>query len=710
MRLYYKGLVLDPYKTFAAQGVSGRMEQLTAVLLPPEDDAGFLISDAVLFPKKNVLDVLALYHHFLAEGRLSERQALKILKTAKVLLADEPRLLELEEPMTVVADIHGQFFDLPQLFEAGGDPVLDGRKYLFLGDYVDRGKFSCEVVLFVLALKICRPADVHLLRANHETRAQTAKCGTMFECHVKYSEDFYEELMDVFDHLPYAATVKTANHKLFCVHGGISPRILDVHDINDIPIEVGSEPSGAAKDLLWADPSPDMARDPEDRVKLEVKNAEKIARYDAVRVGATWNAAKVKAIGAAVEQHMREAGEARDQVVSCLSKISPAMVADLERSTAGTGSAAASSAATKAKRRPAKKRVMTSRVGPDPIKTLKIHQKQPPPQCWDLKSLLPQDDEKAMKFKAKSLSDYAKLFKSSVRGKTLKTYSYKATLAFMQANPDILCIVRGHEQKKGYELYRDGPRYKFPMAMTIFSAPNYVDTSKNLASVMTVDNGVMELRPYTWQQHPQMSSKKGPDGYVHDLTREDFHQYVSHVDPVALHSLTEKEIEHAYKKEFEVARPAKVKRAKGKKVDHWAAIAHNLGKAIAGVDSSEAPKAKKKKNKQLLAYFEGMDHFKKAENQEEEFEMCWDEEEHEASSGAAASAASASSAADGGFDLASYLYWNASDVDLSDSDDLESECSWDSASEAGDLNDFADEDETAEDVVKALAAASVTAE
>ncbi len=199
------------------------------------------------------IDISALKLHFLREGRLSIEDATEIVRRAKAVIAEEPNLLRIEEPIVVVGDIHGQFYDLVKLLELGGP--IEETVYLFLGDYVDRGCFSCECCLLLFAIKILYPRTTFLLRGNHESRHLTHHFNFKEECLHKYDISVYHAIMLLFDNLPVAALV---GEKFFCVHGGLSPDVTYVDDIQHLQRVREVPTSGALCDLLWSDPSWDV--------------------------------------------------------------------------------------------------------------------------------------------------------------------------------------------------------------------------------------------------------------------------------------------------------------------------------------------------------------------------------------------------------------------------------------------------------------------
>lgn len=169
------------------------------------------------------------------------------------ILLKEPSVLDLQAPIRICGDIHGQFHDLVCAFEAGGMPPQS--KYLFLGDYVDRGEKSLEVITVLFALKILYPTSIFLLRGNHESPEMTELFGFFGECTQKLSEPLWPTFCETFNALPIAAII---GGRYFCVHGGLSPNLESIEEIRQIkrPLPISEE--GIMADLLWSDPSADV--------------------------------------------------------------------------------------------------------------------------------------------------------------------------------------------------------------------------------------------------------------------------------------------------------------------------------------------------------------------------------------------------------------------------------------------------------------------
>jgi len=185
----------------------------------------------------------------------------KVCQKAMKLLGDEPKLMHLTSPTHILGDLHGNYPDLVSfeklLWPMG--PNLTPGNFLFLGDFVDRGDYSLEVVAYVFAHKVISPDKVFLLRGNHEDRFIQKQFSFYTECKAKLGDDLGKQICEIvnraFDVMPLAATI---DGKLFCVHGGIPTTFDDggfLSEFDKLPREIKDPHKELfAMDVMWNDP------------------------------------------------------------------------------------------------------------------------------------------------------------------------------------------------------------------------------------------------------------------------------------------------------------------------------------------------------------------------------------------------------------------------------------------------------------------------
>lgn len=201
------------------------------------------------------MEGITIEHHLreLQEARLPTRETvINIVSVVEKILLEEPNIINISGKVTVVGDLHGQFFDFLHILElANYSQAADEAQMLFLGDYVDRGYNSVELILYLFLMKMKNPQRVFLLRGNHENRAQTSAYGFATECIAKYDYYVYWRICDSFELLPMAAMI---NDTYFCIHGGPTPGL----SLRKIAESDRTEEFSSLGPIMWGDPSEEI--------------------------------------------------------------------------------------------------------------------------------------------------------------------------------------------------------------------------------------------------------------------------------------------------------------------------------------------------------------------------------------------------------------------------------------------------------------------
>ncbi|KAF5307221.1 hypothetical protein FQR65_LT00737 [Abscondita terminalis] len=204
-------------------------------------------------------DLMDLYRK---QGKLHRKYAYKILLDIKAYFMAQPSLvnvhIEDEEKFTVCGDIHGQYFDLMNIFELNGLPSPT-NPYLFNGDFVDRGSFSVECIFTLFGFKLLYPNYFFMSRGNHESATMNQMYGFDGEVKAKYTAQMAELFTEVYNWLPLAHCL---NERVLVMHGGLFTRDdVTLADIRAIDRNRQPPEEGLMCELLWSDPMPQNGRE-----------------------------------------------------------------------------------------------------------------------------------------------------------------------------------------------------------------------------------------------------------------------------------------------------------------------------------------------------------------------------------------------------------------------------------------------------------------
>ncbi|KAJ3038087.1 putative serine/threonine protein phosphatase [Rhizophlyctis rosea] len=195
-------------------------------------------------------DLDAFISRLYSKQLLPEHTVRELCEKVKEVLVREGNVRSVSPPCTLVGDVHGQFYDVLEIFRIGG--YCPDTNYVFLGDYVDRGYYSVETITLLACLKLRWPERVTLVRGNHESRAVTQTYGFYTECIRKYGNaNVWQYFTDLFDYLVLSVVIQDS---IFCVHGGLSPSLHTVDQIRVIDRFREIPHEGPMADLVWSDP------------------------------------------------------------------------------------------------------------------------------------------------------------------------------------------------------------------------------------------------------------------------------------------------------------------------------------------------------------------------------------------------------------------------------------------------------------------------
>ena len=202
---------------------------------------------------------------------LKDEEIRFLIDKSQAIIREQKMLVELEAPLHVCGDIHGQYYDLLRIFEHCGYP--GEYNYLFLGDYVDRGKQSLETICLLLCYKIKYPDKVTLLRGNHESSVTNRIYGFYDECKRRYNVKLWKSFTELFNFLPVAALI---DDKILYMHGELSPDLKSINNITEIQRPTDIPDTGLLCDLLWSDPDKEATEYDENDRGVSVIFGEKV--------------------------------------------------------------------------------------------------------------------------------------------------------------------------------------------------------------------------------------------------------------------------------------------------------------------------------------------------------------------------------------------------------------------------------------------------
>ncbi|ELP93539.1 serine/threonine protein phosphatase 2B catalytic subunit, putative [Entamoeba invadens IP1] len=205
----------------------------------------------------NKYDIEKLVFHFLQGGVVSRPTLFLLLEKCKTLFRSEKNMIEVSDDALIFGDFHGQYLDFLGELQSNKEKITTAYTTIFLGDYVDRGDMSTELLITLLCMKYNTPTTIIMLRGNHESMMMSSTMGFLQECKSKYTNTVHASFCDLFNTLPLCVLLRRKMGNFFLCHGGISPDLGLISEIDAINRFREPPNDGVFCDLLWSDPISD---------------------------------------------------------------------------------------------------------------------------------------------------------------------------------------------------------------------------------------------------------------------------------------------------------------------------------------------------------------------------------------------------------------------------------------------------------------------
>lgn len=181
---------------------------------------------------------------------INKENLLQICSSAKKCLLEDQTVLRLKPRLHIIGDLCGNYNQIWNLISTN-EPT---DHFLFLGDYVNNGNHSLELITLILCMKLLAPQQVFLLRGSQETPQMTEHHGFKNDCISRFDDEVYKEFLEVFECMPLAAIVSNdeKSKSVLFMNGGLSPNLNSIKQLDEIERPIKNVENGVVNEILFS--------------------------------------------------------------------------------------------------------------------------------------------------------------------------------------------------------------------------------------------------------------------------------------------------------------------------------------------------------------------------------------------------------------------------------------------------------------------------